>query len=140
MGQITPTKLQPKTKILKVHCHITNYNFLIDTGSTVSIIPANKFDDTETDGILYAANNTKIFTKGQKTLKINLGLGRTYTHEFIVANINQPIIGADFLSNFRILINIYEHKIYDEITGRNTNTYQSDSSIANIKTTTNRQM
>lgn len=91
--------------------------FLIDTGANVSVIPRNKFRDTECqDYKLYAANGTEIKTYGTKILNVDFKLRREFKWSFIIADIKQPIIGADFLAHFNLLVDLKAKKLIDKIT------------------------
>ena len=83
-------------------CKFTNITtFLIDSGSTLSLIPNhNIIPNTPLTPYtlpVYAANNTHIQTYGQ--LQTTLTIHKTsHNWNFIVANIPNPILGADFLA------------------------------------------
>lgn len=111
------------SKRLFVNDKSTKYHFLIDTGADVSIIPATKTQkekQTPYQSNLYAANKTPIQIYGRKTLTLDLNLRREFTWTFIIADIQMPIIGADFLSNFNIIIDIKNSKIIDNMTKMTT--------------------
>lgn len=55
---------------------------------------------------LYAANGTTIKTFGEKRLRLDLGLRRPFVWHFIIADVNQPILGVDFLTNFDLLVDM----------------------------------
>ena len=102
-------------KLLRIDCRLTNYQFLIDTGSIVSVIPARSFRNLkEPDGQLHAANGSTILTYGTKTMNINIGLGIVYEAEFIIADVTQAIIGADFLARHNITVNMKAGRIESE--------------------------
>lgn len=65
---------------------------------------------------LFAANGVPIKTFGQRSLTLNLGLRRTFRWVFIIADVTHPIIGADFLSHFHLLIDVKRRRIIDNIT------------------------
>lgn len=93
--------------------------FLIDTGADVSTIPPQKkYDQKEiTDGFpLYAANGTKIKTYGKKSLTINLGLRRSFSWDFIIADIATPLIGADFLRYYDLMVDVKRGRLVDNLT------------------------
>lgn len=54
-------------------------------------------------------------------LKISLGLRREFTWRFIVADVKNSIIGADFLEHYGILIDIKRKQIIDSTTGMSSN-------------------
>lgn len=63
---------------LNLQDKISGQQFLIDTGSDVSIIPYNKRHDYATDLKLYAINNTTINTYGKATLTVDFRLRRAF--------------------------------------------------------------
>lgn len=100
--------------------------FLIDTGADLSVIPykfLTLIPNTEDSKILLsAANGTNIKTFGTKILKLNLGLRRDFIHNFIIAKVNCPILGADFLKRFGLLVDIKNKKLIDPKTTLSINT------------------
>ncbi|XP_053969219.1 uncharacterized protein LOC128870592 [Anastrepha ludens] len=93
-------------------------NFLIDTGSDISILPrifGNKSAGPSSYR-LFAANGTPIKTFGQHQLSLNIGLRRNFTWPFIIADVDKPIIGIDFLNYYGLIIDAKTRKIIDEKT------------------------
>ena len=79
--------------------------FLIDTGADVSVIPPSHSDRVHRhDLCLQAINNTPIPTYGTRSLTLNLGLRRTFHWAFIIADVIRPILGADFLHHFSLVV------------------------------------
>ena len=123
-------------KLLRIDCKNTNYRFLIDTGSVVSIIPAAGFKNLkEPDGHLHAANGTIIPTYGTKILKVDLGLGMSHEAEFLIADVTLAIIGADFLTKHNISVNMKAGKI--ENRNAEVNCIKQDPPVVHSVTTTN---
>lgn len=83
----------------------TKIQYLIDTGSDVSVYPRKLVRGPIWSSTyqLYAANGTTIRTYGQITLEPNFGLRRTFLWRFIIADVRQPLIGADFLFFYYLL-------------------------------------
>lgn len=90
--------------------------FLVDTGANISVLPATKRKMKPTKDILYAANGTNIKTYGEKTLELNLGLRRPLRCTFIVADVQKPILGADFLRHHNLLVDLRAGKLIDKKT------------------------
>ncbi|XP_053967950.1 uncharacterized protein LOC128869423 [Anastrepha ludens] len=91
-------------------------NFLIDTGSDISILPrifGNKSAGPSSYR-LFAANGTPIKTFGQHQLSLNIVLRRNFTWPFIIADVDKPIIGIDFLNYYGLIIDVKKRKIIDE--------------------------
>ncbi|GFY01341.1 hypothetical protein TNCV_5078071 [Trichonephila clavipes] len=88
----------------------TNVTFLIDTGSDVSIIPATKTQrQNNSQMTLSTANTSPIHVYTTQTLSLDLGLRRIFQWTFLVGNVSTPIIGADFLYNFRLVPDIIHY-------------------------------
>lgn len=106
------------TSRLFIYDKLSKKQFLIDTGSDLSILPPtdkDKIAKVNTTS-LYAANGTQIKTYGQKILTVSLGLRRSFEWSFIIADVTRPIIGADFLSNFNIQVDLKKRKLIDSTT------------------------
>lgn len=114
----------------KCRLFITDNNskktFLIDTGAEISVLPVVNKDLKPSPIKLFAANNTRIDTYGNIRLSLDLGLRRKFDWNFVVANISRPIIGADFLKQFGLLVDLKHKLLIDSTT--------SLSSIASITT------
>lgn len=114
------------TRRLFVRDKNNKIDFLIDTGTDLSVIPYTNFGmSVKNDNTcsLCAANGTKIDTYGYKLLNIDLGLRRNFTHSFILAAVNRPIIGANFLLKFKILVDLGSRKLYDSQTSLNISAF-----------------
>ncbi len=92
--------------------------FLVDTGSEVSVIPPSRVDRQHlSDGLtLHAVNNTPIRTYGTRSLTLNLGLRRSLPWVFLIAEVSKPILGADFLRHFGLLVNMQRRQLSDSQT------------------------
>ncbi|GFX92432.1 transposon Tf2-11 polyprotein [Trichonephila clavipes] len=82
--------------------------FLIDSGSEICVIPPSPtmIKSPQSNFSLFAANNTKIPAYGMVRKELNLGLRRPFIWTFIIADVSSPIIGADFLKHFNLLIDL----------------------------------
>jgi cleavage and polyadenylation specificity factor subunit 1 len=65
---------------------------------------------------LCAANGITIRTYGWLPLSLNLGLRREFTWRFMVADVTQSLIGADFLSHFGLLVGCKSNRLLDAVT------------------------
>ena len=83
-------------------------SFLIDSGADVSVYPASTKDrKNNTPSIqLSAANGTSIKTWGKCNITLEIKPGQVYTHEFYLADVTCPILGADFFINNELVINL----------------------------------
>ncbi|GFX31192.1 retrovirus-related Pol polyprotein from transposon 297 [Trichonephila clavipes] len=82
--------------------------FLIDSGSEICVIPPSPTmnKSPQSNFSLFAANNTKIPAYGMVRKELNLGLRRPFIWTFIIADVSSPIIGADFLKHFNLLVDL----------------------------------
>ena len=87
------------SRLFFVYVILTCTRFLVDTGSEVSAIPPTHADRRHSPDklTLMAVNNTPIRTYGKRSLTLNLGLRRSLPWIFIIADVQKPILGADFL-------------------------------------------
>ncbi|XP_062541013.1 uncharacterized protein LOC134209046 [Armigeres subalbatus] len=108
----------PASRRLVISDKSSQKRFLIDFGSDVSIIPASKADrlSGEIPLVLHAANGSTIRTYGNKFYSIDLGLRRKYTWNFLVADVNIAIIGADFLAHHGLIIDLQNKCLRDNVT------------------------
>ena len=97
---------------------VSGLRYLIDSGSDVSAIPASKFKTSlrKPDQSLCAANGSSIDVFGTKFMRISLGFRRNFENNFLVASVTKPIIGADFLRNSGLLIDIKNNRLIDPTT------------------------
>lgn len=115
----------------------SGYNFLVDTGANISVIPKRSVRVSQCDKInsnykLYAANGTSIETYGTCTLTLDFLLRRPYRWTFVVADVSQPILGADFLKYHKLIVDLNRRKLIDLVTNLNAvaSVIISDSSTA----------
>ena len=108
-------------------------HFLVDTGAEVSVIPPSRTVKlSHPDAlVLQAANDTPIPTFGKRSLTLNLGLRRSFQWVFVVAKVKHPILGADFLRHFNLLVDVGHKRLVDAVTNLQVN------GIATCESTTN---
>ena len=94
--------------------------FLVDTGANISVLPVTKkqlyFGSCDENYKLYAANGSEIKTFGVKTLELDFNLRRPFRWSFVVADVKRPILGADFLSHHKLLVDVHKRKLIDSVT------------------------
>lgn len=127
-----------KSRRLMVADRKTKTPYLVDTGSDVCVYPRRlvkgaRWTDTYQ---LYAANGSVIRTYGQITLEPDFGLRRKFLWRFIIAEVTQPIIGADFLSYFHLIPDLREGRLIDGKTGLFTKKARSTTKGEGIKAVT----
>lgn len=116
----------------------TKEQFLVDTGSDICVYPVSAFREhrrSKTSYQLSAANGTAIDTYGYLTLNLNLGLRRAFPWRFVVADVTKAIIGVDFLSHYRLIVDISNQRLIDSLTNISTvaSVVESDSLVLSVK-------
>ncbi|XP_052746959.1 uncharacterized protein LOC112050731 [Bicyclus anynana] len=103
---------------LSVYDRTSNERFLVDTGADISVWAATPRDKKKTENAykLFAANNTPIRTYGHKKVTLDLGLRRNFTWTFVIADVKNSILGADFLRYFKLLVDLHKKKLIDDTT------------------------
>ena len=81
----------------------------------VSVLPRSYANGTvNADSLpLVAANNSTITTYGASKRIVDLGLKRKYSWTFIVTDVKQPILGADFLIHYNLLVDLSGRCLHD---------------------------
>ena len=93
-------------------------SFLVDTGSAISVVPRQYAKHINpTTQLLKAANGTNIKTFGTATLEISIRkLRRTFHWTCFIAEVTSPLLGADFLRHFDLLVDMKRQKLIDNLT------------------------
>lgn len=94
----------------------------MDTGANISVIPATLKDKKRgesTEYRLFAANGSEIRTYGVQSLVLNIKLKRDFRWTFVIAEVSQPILGADFLNYYRLLVDLSSKRLIDQLTNLN---------------------
>ena len=92
----------------------SNRHFLVDSGADESVFPASVTDRSGTrSSNLVAANGTTIFTYGCRMLPISCRPGHMTQHEFWIADISRPILGASFFHQQGLLIDLQHRRLVD---------------------------
>ena len=115
------------SRLLFTTDRLSHTRYLIDTGAAVSVVPALPHDrmSGEKGSPLRAANGTRIATYGTRTLFLDLGLNRTFKWTAIIADVSKPILGADFLRQSDLLIDLTRDRLIDAHTFYSTTTKTS---------------
>ena len=94
---------------------LSKYKFLIDSGAELSILPSADFSKLPRDQFcdLRAANGTRIPTYGEHDLFVSLGLPRRFLHRFLIADVKHAMLGADFLGEHGLLVDIARQRLVD---------------------------
>lgn len=130
-------------KLLYAEDRKSREKFLVDCGAAISLLPRRFIKNRSVqknvvEKKLYAANGSSIETFGSLNLELDFGLRRVFSWQFVIADVQFPIVGADFLHHNDLLIDLRRAKLID---GRTLVNRQLDSvrskNISTIQTRVN---
>ncbi len=98
-----------------LHDQKSGKRFLVDTGTEVSVLPATNLDKLSGSPALSTANGTNIRTYGTRKLCLQVGQHR-YDWTFILAAVERPLLGADFLRNSGLLVDVRRKQLIHSTT------------------------
>ncbi|XP_039429735.1 uncharacterized protein LOC120413094 [Culex pipiens pallens] len=125
-----------RSRRLLIYDRSSKTKYLIDTGSDVSIVPAQMSDkrNPTSDIQLHAANGSNIKVYGSRCVNTDLGLRRKFCWNFLIANVGMAIIGADFLANFGLLVDLKNHRLTDGKTGLQSSAGLTSAAVFGVTT------
>ena len=106
-----------QARLLYVKDDISGLRFLVDSGAFVSVFPASGIDTRShrPSALLEAVNGSKIRTYGHKQITLSID-GRKYVWQFLVADVTQPLLGADFLCSNTLMVDVKGQRLVDPTT------------------------
>ena len=106
-----------RARLLYVKDDICGRRFRVDTGALVSVFPASGLDTRShrPSALLEAANGSTIHTYGDKVMTLSIN-SRKYVWKFIVADVTQPLLGADFLCSNTLMVDVKGQRLVDPTT------------------------
>ena len=106
-----------QARLLYVKDDVSGRRFLVDTGALVSVFPASGLDTRSHHArpLLEAANGSTIHTYGEKQMTLSIN-GRKYVWKFLVADVTQPLLGADFLCSNTLMVDVKGQRLVDPTT------------------------
>lgn len=98
---------QQNNPLLFVPDRHSGRRFLVDTGAQISVIPASIADKNSgrSGPSLMAANGTPIRTYGTRSIPLTFN-AHFFEWNFTVADVPQPLLGADFLRSNNLLVDL----------------------------------
>jgi hypothetical protein len=93
-------------------CHLSRKLFLVDTGSVYSVLPY--FLSAQATGpAITSAAGKPIPCWGWRTMAVKFGTVE-YKWKFLLAAVTFPLLGADFLRNFRLVVDLHLFAVYSK--------------------------
>ena len=82
------------SKCLHIRDVVTNLVYLIDTGSDISLIPADSrtLKKSPSKVVQFVANDSRVHTFGEQMVTLNSNLRRNFKWNFCLAKVPYPII------------------------------------------------
>ena len=113
--EATPDLRVSTSRLLTIADPVSKLSYLIDTGAEISVLPPGPRDRRNVSGgiQLQAANGSSIRTFGERSVQLDLGLAKSFTWKFTIAEVTKPIIGADFLRYFGLLVDVGRKRLMD---------------------------
>jgi hypothetical protein len=102
-------QLNPLGSLIFLQDSVSNQQFLVDTGATVSVFP-HRSSAASSCPLLSGAEGKPISAWGKVTKKLNFGL-HTFIVSFILAAMSKPILGIDFLSAHCLLVDPFSRAV-----------------------------
>ena len=91
---------------------LSGRSFLVDTGAEESVFPASIAERKKVRGpSLVAANGSAIPTYGKRNITLQLGKGASFVQNVWIADVTQPILGADFFTTQRLAIDLTNKRL-----------------------------
>ncbi|KAJ8915273.1 hypothetical protein NQ315_014781 [Exocentrus adspersus] len=103
--------------------------FLIDTSADLCVYPRKLVRSRRPKSTheLIAANGTI-------TIKLNFQLRRSFSWQFVIADVSKSIIGVDFLSHYGLLVDVRNQRLLDETTRLTSPGVVAGSTVPSITT------
>jgi hypothetical protein len=83
--------------LIYLYDDFSHNNFLIDTGASRSVLPFSSIKPANGPP-LFAADGNRIKTWGVRDLNLSFS-GHKFDFSFVLAAVDKPILGADFLAH-----------------------------------------
>lgn len=83
--------------------------------------------------VLTAANGSVIHTYGTLKLHLDLGLRRDFSWNFLVADVDRPIIGADLMGFYGLLVDCRNRRILDGVTSLHSPATPTNCHVLSVK-------
>ena len=92
---------------------LSNHEFLVDSGASVSVFPGPKSSSVE-GVLLLMADGSPMFCSGSLIIPLQFSCdsgSKVYTWTFQQAPVSVPLLGLDFLEHFNLLVDIKKQRV-----------------------------
>ena len=92
-------------------CAASGQAFLVDTGAAVSLLPRGFHENVGDNPVLQTANGDFLPMFGSQKLQMNFD-NKLHSHTFVIADVVEPMLGWDFLSQHLAVIIARDPRTY----------------------------
>ena len=130
------------SRLLKIQDPVSRLIYLIDTSAEISVMPPRPEDRCHSpDNVqLQAANGSSFQTFVRRSVKMELGLAKPFTWNFNIAYVTKPILGADFLRYYGLLVDLGRNRFMDAETFLTVPTSYRRATVSKLCVITNKDM
>ena len=124
---------ESSSHILRLKNQALSEFFIIDTSSDYSIVKSNSFEiaNYPSEQFLIAANASKISTHSERTMNLKLSKNCIIKWTFLPAEISFNIIGADFLEQTNLVVDLHNHILVNVKTKEKINLTYKNLAVEN---------
>ena len=112
-GVFPPPRTPQPDSLLYLHDRLSSPRFLVDTGAARSVFP-HKSSSPTSGPVLSAADGNSIKSWGLRTLPLQFA-GRHFAWDFILADVDRPILGSDFLVHHKLIVDMAGQQLMDSV-------------------------
>ena len=112
---------------------LSNRDYLVDTGASRSVFPHHS-SAAPTGPRLLMADGRPTKAWGSRLIPLQFG-SRRFQFQFLLADVDQPILGADFLAEFDLLVDTKNHQVLQNLSSEPLAPPRfspTDSSVASV--------
>ena len=107
----------PAGKLIYLQDDLTSRRFLVDSGASVSVFPYHGPPPKSPSLRLQTADGSHMSCNGERIIPLRFG-SASYEWSFQLAPVTVPILGADFLRHFHLLVDMAGQRVLDASTLR----------------------
>ena len=113
-SSVVATAAGRKRPLLYISDRHSGRRFLVDSGAEISVVPPSGKDTRsgKRGESLTAANGNNIKTYGTRTIQVLVN-ARRFKWTFTIADVSQPLLGADILREHALLVDMKGRRLID---------------------------
>ena len=112
-GVFPPSRPSTPDSLLYLQDRLSSRRFLVDTGAARSVFP-HRSSTPSSGPVLSAADGNSIKSWGLRTLPLQFA-DRHFSWDFILADVDRPILGSDFLVHHKLIVDMAGQQLLDSV-------------------------